>query len=269
MNDRYARLLQLVLAGRPEPLTAAFLGTLTEEERAAYLEVERTLASFALAAVENGPASGILGENAPAPAASPSLRSRVLASFRAKRAERPRSAFLVLDMIHDHLAEGSILEVPRAREIVPALAEKLRECRSQGVPVVYIVDEHQPDDPDLDLWGVHAVGGSGGNDIWPEVAPQPGDRIVKKRTYSAFSGSDLQAVLDELRCDTLVLSGCLTEVGIKATATDALQRGYAVDVPPTTQAGISAMTEQVTLGLLQVMPPYGAARKELLTRLAG
>ncbi|WP_394848827.1 cysteine hydrolase [Pendulispora brunnea] len=260
MSDRYARLLQLVLAGRPEPLTAAYLGTLTEEERTAYLEVERTLASFALGTVASSPAPR---------APSPDLRNRVLSSFRAKLAARSRSAFLVLDMIHDHLAEGSILEVPRAREIVPALAEKLRECRSQGVPVVYIVDEHEPDDPDLDLWGVHAVGGSGGNDIWPEVAPQPGDRVVKKRTYSAFSASNLQEVLDELRCDTLVLSGCLTEVGIKATATDALQRGYAVNVPPATQAGISAMTEQVTLGLLQVMPPYGAARKELLARLAG
>ena len=255
MNDRYARLLQLVLAGRPEPLTAAYLGTLTEEERQGYLEVEHALASFALTAAPNAPPS-------------PALRSRVLSSFRAKLTNQPRAALLVLDMIHDHLAEGSVLEVPRAREIVPALAQKLSECRSQGIPVVYIVDEHTPDDPDLDLWGVHAVGGSGGNDIWPDVAPQPGDRIVKKRTYSAFSRSELQDVLDELRCDTLVLTGCLTEVGIKATATEALQRGYAVDVPVPTQAGISATTEQVTLGLLQVMPPYGAARKELLTRLA-
>lgn len=141
------------------------------------------------------------------------------------------------------------------------------EARSQGIPVVYIVDEHEADAPDLALWGVHAVAGSGGNDIWPEVAPEPGDRIVKKHTYSAFSGSTLQSVLDELRCDSLILGGCLTEVGIKATATDALQRGYAIDVPVTTQAGISAMTEQITLGLLQVMPPYGAARKELLARV--
>ncbi|WP_394821094.1 isochorismatase family protein [Pendulispora albinea] len=253
MNDRYARLLQLVLAGRPEALTAAFLGTLPEEEARAYLEVEQTLASFAQTAAPVAP--------------SAPLRERVLSSFRARLARPPKSAFLVLDMIVDHLAEGSVLEVPRAREIVPALAQKLAECRKQGVPVVYIVDEHDPDDPDLALWGVHAIAGTGGNDIWPEVAPEPGDRIVKKHTYSAFTGSTLQSVLDELRCDTLILGGCLTEVGIKATATEALQRGYAVDVPRATQAGISAPTEHLTLGLLQVMPPYGAARKELLARL--
>ena len=256
MNDRYARLLQLVLAGRPETLTAAFLGTLSEEERAAYIEVEQTVTSFALAAATEPVSS------------APALRERVLSSFRARLARPARPAFLVFDMIADHLAEGSVLEVPRAREIVPALAEKLQEYRSQGVPIVYIVDEHDPEDPDLALWGVHAVAGSGGNDIWPDVAPEPGDRIVKKHTYSAFSASELQKVLDELKCDSLIFSGCLTEIGIKATATEALQRGYAVDVPAATQAGISAMTEQITLGLLQVMPPYGAARKELLARLA-
>jgi len=259
VSDPYARILQLALAGRPESLTAAFLGTLSEEERHAYLEVEQTAAAYAQR--EASPARATVAPSA-------QLRDRILSSFRARLARPPQSAFLVFDMIADHLAEGSVLEVPRARDIVPALAQKLDECRNQGIPVVYIVDEHDPEDPDLTLWGFHAVAGSGGNDIWPEVAPGPRDRIVKKHTYSAFSSSQLQAVLDDLRCDSLILSGCLTEVGIMATASDALQRGYAIDVPPATQAGISALTEQVTLSVLQVMPPYGAARKALLERTA-
>ena len=48
----------------------------------------------------------------------------------------------------------------------------------------------------------------------------------------------------------------MTEVGIAATATDALQRGFVVTVPPDCQAGSTALTEQLTLLSLSTMPPY-------------
>src|SRR5256885_222970 len=94
-------------------------------------------------------------------------------------------------------------------------------------PVVDVVDEHDPDDPDLDAWGTHAVKGTPGTEVWDEIAPESGDRIVKKPSYSAFHDSNLDQVLDELEIDTLVLTGCLTEIGLMATATDAMQRGFA------------------------------------------
>ncbi len=255
MNEQYARLIQLVLAGRPERVTEAMLATMSEAERRAYVEAESILAAYA---------SGLASPVIP----SAGLRDRVLASFQAKLAAPKRTALLVLDMIRDHLSEDAVLEVPRAREIVPAVRQRIVESRSLGIPVVYLVDEHAHNDPDLESWGAHAVEGSGGNDIWPDLAPGPNDRVVKKSTYSAFANSELQQVLDTLGCDSLVLTGCLTEIGIMATATDALQRGYAVEVPTNAQAGLSEFTENVTLSTLRVMPPYGAARAELLSRLS-
>jgi nicotinamidase-related amidase len=74
-------------------------------------------------------------------------------------------------------------------------------------------------------------------------------------------------VLDELKVDTLVLTGCLTEIGMLATATHALEMGFAVEVPPDSQAGASAEAEQMAMGLLTLMPPYGAARKARLERI--
>jgi len=74
-------------------------------------------------------------------------------------------------------------------------------------------------------------------------------------------------VLDELRVDSLELTGCLTDLGVLATATRALELGFAVEVPPATQAGSSEGAEQVALGFLRVMLPYGAARMARLERL--
>jgi nicotinamidase-related amidase len=172
-------------------------------------------------------------------------------------------------MQNDHLAAGGPLEVPRARNIVPALAARLEAARREGVPIVYVVDQHEADDSDLDSWGTHNVKGSPGAEVWPALAPHACDRVVSKPTYSAFSRSNLADVLRELRVDTLELTGCLTEVGLVATATDALQRGYAVEIPPETQAGATELNERITLGVLSLLPPYGPARAELLAAVRG
>ncbi len=252
-----AELLALVAAGRVDRLVDVAVADVPEAARP---EVRATGEAFAAIA---------LGEPAEAP--SPALRDRVMTSVGAKLAAKraPRRALLVLDMLNDHLTPGRPLEVPRAREIVPAVAARIEAARREGTPVVYVCDAHEPSDADLDDWRVHNVKGSAGAEVWPPLAPKANDRVVHKPTYSGFVRSSLSEVLGELKVDTLVLTGCLTEIGMMATATDALQRGYAVEIPPDAQAGVSEATERTTLGILRVMTPYGEARRELLARLTG
>ncbi len=196
-----------------------------------------------------------LASAAPPVAPSAALRRRLLAGNpRPRRPQRP--VVVVLDMINDHLTLGRPLEVTRAREIVPALKLRLAEARGRGIPVIYACDSHANDDPDYDFWPLHALEGTEGAAVWPELAPEPGDRVVTKPTYSAFAGSELGPVLDELGADEIILTGCATELGICATAIEALQRGYVVTVPPDSQAGVTAQLEMTTLLTLSAMPPY-------------
>jgi hypothetical protein len=53
-----------------------------------------------------------------------------------------------------------------------------------------------------------------------------------------------------------------------ATATDALQQGFAVEVPPDSQAGSCAELETAALSTMGIMAPFGPARKQRLERLA-
>ncbi len=250
-EEQLADAAAFVLAGRPERVDDGVLMMAPPEFRAAIRETRELLATLGRAVEPEAP-----------PAA---LRSKLLDSL-ARRA--PRRALVVIDMIKDHLAPGSLLEVPRARDVVPALRKRIDEARAAGVPVVYVIDEHEADDPDLDAWGTHAVKGSGGNDVWDDLAPQSGDRIVKKPSYSAFYESNLTSLLDELKVDTLVLTGCLTEIGIMATATDAMQQGFVVEVPPDSQAGSCVELEMAALGTMNVMAPFGPSRKKRLDQLA-
>jgi nicotinamidase/pyrazinamidase len=248
---RLADLLGFVLAARPERVEDGMLALAPLEFREGVRHAREALATLARCA--------------PAVAPSIELRARLVETI-ARRL--PRRAVVVIDMIHDHLDPGALLEVPRARAVVPALKKRILAARERGLPVVYVVDEHDADDPDLLVWGTHAVKGTAGTEVWDEIAPLPGDRIVKKPSYSAFFESQLGAVLDELNVDTLVLAGCLTEIGIMATATHALQLGFAVEVPPDSQAGSSEQAEAAALGTLTVMAPFGPARKARLDRVA-
>lgn len=250
-EEEIADVVAFALAGRPERVEDAVLAISPPGLRAAVRDVRETLAAVALAEASASP--------------PPELRARVLATVTSRVARR---ALVVIDMIVDHLEPGALLEVPRARAVVPALKKRIAEARASGVPIVYVVDEHEADDPDLDAWGTHAVRGTRGTEVWSEIAPEAGDRVVKKPSYSAFYASTLERVLDELAVDTLVLTGCLTEIGIMATATDAMQRGFAVEVPPDAQAGSCAEVEAAALGTMNVMAPFGPARRARLERLA-
>jgi nicotinamidase-related amidase len=236
----WEQLVALSLARAPDrALDAA--ATPSAEDAADLARVRASLADLALAAEPVAP--------------PPRLRERLLATRpRPRRPEHP--VLLVLDMIHDHLAPGGPLEVPRARDIVPALSARLAGARAKGVPVVYVCDAHDEGDPDYGFWPMHALNGTEGAAVWHELAPQPGDRVVTKPTYSAFQRSELGPMLEEMRADELVITGCATELGIHATAVDALQRGYVVTIPPDCQAGVSALAEQVTMLTLSTMPPY-------------
>lgn len=251
--EELADVLAFALNGRPERIEDGIfrLPSTPPGLQEAVRGTREALAALALAEPPSAPSADV--------------RARILGTLEAKK---PRRALVVIDMINDHLQPGSLLEVPRAREVVPALKRRIEEARKEGVPVVYVVDEHEPDDPDLDEWGTHAVKGTPGTEVWAEIAPVSGDRIVKKPTYSAFFQSNLGEVLDDLRVDTLVLTGCLTELGIMATATDAMQQGFVVEVPPDSQAGSCIEQEMATLGTLSVMAPFGPARKKRLERLA-
>ena len=250
-DDKRAALLELVLARRPIRMAGVALGSLSPDDAAEAVAIQEAIARLPRALPTDAP--------------SPTVRERLMATL-AGRA--PRRAVVVVDMINAHLTAGSVLEVPRARDIVPALQARLRAAREASVPVVYVVDRHDAGDSDLDDWGNHAIEGTPGAEVWPALAPHEGDRLVTKPSYSGFFRSTLQKTLEELAVDTLVLTGCATELQLMTTAADALQLGYAVEVPADAHAGTNELLELAAFNVLSVLPPYAPARAALLARLA-
>ena len=107
------------------------------------------------------------------------------------------------------------------------------EARERKVPVIYTQGLVAADGSSVGLWRFkqkyHAEGriqieDSRGAEIIPELAPQAGDRVIRKWRPSAFFRTDLEVFLGAQRIDTLLCCGTSVSGCVRATVTDAFMR---------------------------------------------
>jgi nicotinamidase-related amidase len=174
-----------------------------------------------------------------------------------------RPALLVVDMVNDFVT--GVFGNPRSQAMVPRLAAVLTQVRAAGVPVIYCSDSHLAGvDVELTIHKDHAIRGTWGAEIVPALAPAPSDYSLTKRRYSAFFGTELEALLRELGIDTVILTGVATNGCVRHTAADAFFHGFKVVV--VTDCVESRDEEGQQLGLAQMAQAYGA-QLELSARL--
>ena len=150
-------------------------------------------------------------------------------------------ALVVIDMLDDFVT-GKIAN-PRAEGIIPNIRDLLGKARSdrQDWLVVYANDAHLPEDFELKVWGEHAMAGTPGAEIIPELAAEGQEFVLPKRTYSSFHETGLDPLLRQFGVDTLVLTGQHTNICLRHTTADAFFRGYEVVVP---RDAVEAVTEE-------------------------
>ena len=140
-------------------------------------------------------------------------------------------ALLVIDMLKDFIDEGGALETGRdGREIVPFVREKIEEYRDLAYPIIYICDNHERDDKEFDMFPAHCVKESEGSSIIEDLDVLDNDKIIFKRRYSAFYGTDLDLYLREKGIDEISLVGVCTNICVLYTSADARNISYQVNV---------------------------------------
>ncbi len=140
-----------------------------------------------------------------------------------------KTAILVVDMLNDFVTGA--LKCDRGLAIVPKTAELLREARKNGVAVIFSNDAHLKGiDHEFKLWGEHAVAGTFGAQVIPELEQCDTDYVVPKRRYSGFFHTDLDLLLKELDIDTVIMTGLHTHMCVRHTTADAYCLGYNIVV---------------------------------------
>ena len=138
-----------------------------------------------------------------------------------------RYAVLVVDMLNDFVTGA--LKCDRGLAIVPKTKQLLDGCREKGVPVIFCNDAHiKGIDHELKFWGDHAIAGTKGAEVIPELCLCEKDYVLPKRRYSGFFQTDLKLLLDELKVDTVIMTGLHAHMCVRHTSADAYQYGYNV-----------------------------------------
>jgi nicotinamidase-related amidase len=164
----------------------------------------------------------------------------------------PRRALLLIDFFNPLDFEGGeALALPALRAAKRTAALKAR-LRRAGVPAIYANDnfgQWQSEFSSLVQQCIRLAGAPGA--IARLLAPQPGDRSILKPRHSAFYGTPLEFLLEELGSKTLILTGIAADACIMITAHDAHIRKFKVWVPRDCVASERASYTRTTLAHLE------------------
>jgi len=153
-------------------------------------------------------------------------------------------AVIIIDLLNDFVTGD--LKTERAARIVPNLKKLIEAARKHDVPVIYSNDAHYKHDFEVvRKWGAHAIKGTPGAQVIPELAPTEEDFIVEKRAYSGFYETGLEPLLRSLYggkgADTVILGGLHTHICVRHTTADAFFRGYKIIIA---NDGMEAFTQK-------------------------
>jgi nicotinamidase-related amidase len=183
--------------------------------------------------------------------------------------EPGRTALVVVDMQRGFLEPGEAMAVPPAREIVPVIQSLLSVFRARRLPVVFtefvysqsvpvligsLHPEHKPAPPGaprgFGLPSSSCLEGTASAETVPELAPRPGEIVVRKRGYDAFAGTSLDGALRARNVTSLVVTGTMTDICVLATVTAALHRQYRVTV---VEDGVATLWPEIQRAALDII----------------
>jgi nicotinamidase-related amidase len=201
--------------------------------------------------------------------------------------EPGRTALVVVDMQRGFLDAGEAMAVPPAREIVPVIQELLSVFRAKRLPVVFtefvysksvpvligsLHPEHQQAGPGaprgFGLPSSSCLEGTPSAETVPDLAPRPGEIVVRKRGYDAFAGTFLDQALRARNVTSLVVTGTMTDICVLATVTAALHREYRVTV---VEDGVATLWPEIQRAALDIIGrAYGriATGKEVADQIS-
>ncbi len=151
-----------------------------------------------------------------------------------------KCALLVIDMQDEFVKpHWSPDWVPEATRQVPRIKMLIESCRIKKIPVIYTVYSKTHNYLDRPKSGKFMPGRYAELDIdfsvfyqngrvWPALAPQKDEIVIKKSSYGAFYDTPLETILKNMEKDTVIICGTLSNYCCGATARQAYERSFKV-----------------------------------------
>jgi len=146
-----------------------------------------------------------------------------------------RSAIVIIDLLKGFFKGNPTLPDPLdSRQLFATVRRVIDSGRGSGLHIVFIKDNFLPEEIPIDkhfkIYGPHCIIGTPDAEVVDELNPQPGDFQIRKKHYSAFNSTRLDAVLRELDVNRLYFTGAWTEACVQHTVIDAFYLNYRINV---------------------------------------
>jgi ureidoacrylate peracid hydrolase len=142
-----------------------------------------------------------------------------------------QTALLVVDMVNDYLDPKGAMAAADVEPVIDANRRLAEAARAAGVTIVWIrPGHHDANDGLFRKRIVHAIDGTWGAELHPELGVGEGERVLSKRRYSAFFQTDLDLWLREHGVRRVVVTGVALNICVRSTVHDAFYNGYQVVV---------------------------------------
>jgi biuret amidohydrolase len=146
-----------------------------------------------------------------------------------------RSAIIIIDLLKGFFKSNPTLPDPLdAKRLFSVVRRVIDAGRKDGVNIVFIKDNFLPEEIPIDkhfkIYGPHCIIGTPDAEIVDELDPKPGDFQIRKKHYSAFNSTRLDAVLRELDVKRLYFTGAWTEACVQHSVIDAFYFNYEIFV---------------------------------------
>jgi nicotinamidase-related amidase len=152
-----------------------------------------------------------------------------------------KPALLLIDYINPMNFGGGPAFARRAHAAAARAAILKQRARSRNVPVIYANDNFGIWTAEFSaLVAIMRKRTPDAGRLVDALAPEPGDFSILKPRHSAFFGTPLEFLLDELGVTQLILAGLVTDICVAFTAHDAYMRKFELWIPADCSAAVSA-----------------------------
>lgn len=137
-----------------------------------------------------------------------------------------RPALVVIDFVNA-FNDPEVFGGGNIDDAIQQTRSVLQETRGLELPIVFTRIVYEPNGANIGAFAKKLPGLAKltedvhGSQIVPELAPRPGEHIIRKTQASAFFGTDLAPWLAWRGVDTLLVVGCTTSGCVRASVIDA------------------------------------------------
>ena len=202
------------------------------------------------------------------------IENKVVYTTLAELVNRKHTAVIVVDMQNDFCKAGWTfdrlgIDISMYPSMLPRLSRLLTGARDIGVQVIYIqmtvLPNRMSESPAQIRFNMrlhlashgatqpllYTIEDTPGQEIIAELAPEPGDLVVRKYRSSGFWGTNLDMLLRSNGIETVIVTGCTTEGCVESTARDAMFNDYYVVLPEDCVASDDPRQHEASLFLMR------------------